>query len=71
MGCVKGISMTEFPEQGNLLNKKVKVCFNYEDETIEGKVIRHDTEEPLRTIIELKDGRVVLDTECQYMVKQR
>ena len=69
MGVVKNISLLEFPNQGAYLNKRVRVCFNYEsDYTTFGTVVRDDVEEPGIMIIKLDDGRHILSTECQYSV---
>ncbi len=67
MGCVKGVGINEFPEQGSYLGRKVTVCFNYNTkDTITGIIVRDDVTEPYKTIIALADGRFVLTTECQY-----
>lgn len=67
MGVKANISATEFPKQGALAGKRVAVCFHYDTaRTIEGVVLRDDIEEPFLRIIHLDDGRVVLDTECQF-----
>ncbi|TES61336.1 hypothetical protein E2P84_43690 [Burkholderia cepacia] len=67
MGVKANISATEFPKQGALLGKRVLVCFHHDTSRItEGVVLRDDAEAPSRTIIHLDDGRVVLDTECQF-----
>ena len=55
------------PESGDFLGKEVQVIFRYNTvERFPGVVIRDDRAEPFRTVIKLKDGRVVLATECQY-----
>lgn len=67
MGVVSNIKHDKFPEQGNYLGRKVKVCFHYDtNNTIPGVIVRDDKEEPHRTIIKLDDGRHVLAIECQY-----
>lgn len=67
MGVKANISATEFPKQGALAGKRVAVCFHHDTaRTIEGVVLRDDMEEPFRRVIHLDDGRVVLDTECQF-----
>lgn len=67
MGVARNISLLEFPQQGTYLNRRVRVCFNYEPEfTILGTVVRDDSEEPGLMIIKLDDDRYVLSTECQY-----
>jgi hypothetical protein len=69
MGVEKNISYYKFPRQGNHLNKRAKVCFNFDTKNlINGTVVRDDREEPYLTIIELDDGRYVRSTECQYRV---
>ncbi|RDU94566.1 hypothetical protein [Trinickia dinghuensis] len=61
------ISATEFPQQGARAGKRVLVCFHHDtSRAIEGVVLRDDAEEPFRRVIHLDDGRVVLDTECQF-----
>lgn len=70
MGVHQNISFDKFPEQGESLGKEVKVCFNYDtQQIIEGKIIRDDMEDPYLTIIQLKNDRIVLATECQYSYK--
>lgn len=67
MGCHTNITKDLFPKQGSFLDKVVEVCFHYNTkDTIFGRVVRDDTEEPGRMIIRLYDGRYVLSTECQY-----
>jgi hypothetical protein len=67
MGCIKNISISEWPKQGSHLGKRVKVCFHFDaSRSVMGTVVRDDAEEPHRTIISLDNGRVVLATECQY-----
>lgn len=69
MGVVQNVSYNKFPKQGNYLNKRTTVCFNYDtSKTIGGTIIRDDREEPFQTIIKLDDGKVVLAEECQYSV---
>lgn len=58
----------KYPEQKDLYTP-VEVCFNYDtSKTYEGFIIRQDATDPYTTIILLNDGRVVLDTECQYKI---
>lgn len=72
MGSVKNISFNQFPKQSSDLGKVVNVCFNYDtSRLIEGIIVRDDAEEPNVTIIRLADGRYVLDTECQYTIKEK
>lgn len=67
MGSVQTITHNKFPKQGEWLNRKVDVCFNYDtDNQVKGIIVRDDMEEPFKTIIKLDDGRYVLTTECQY-----
>ncbi len=69
MGVHKNIDYNRFPKQGNLLNKRCRVFFNYDlyNETW-GTIVRDDIEEPNVLIIKLDDGRYVLATECQFSV---
>lgn len=56
-----------YPKQGNLLNQRVSVCFNYDtSKTIDGTVLRDDHEAPFKSIIRLDDGRHITMGECQY-----
>jgi hypothetical protein len=72
MGIVKGISVGEFPKQGNFLHCTTEVCFNYDSsQRIGGIVVREDAEEPGIMIIRLDDGRYVLSTECQYKLPRK
>lgn len=67
MGVKANITATDFPKQGALAGKRVSVCFRHDTlRAVEGVVLRDDAEEPFRRIIHLDDGRVVLDTECQF-----
>jgi len=67
MGAVKNMGLLQYPKQGEKLNKKVEVCFNYDTANIiNGIIIRDDAEAPYQEIIRLDDGRYVLSTECQY-----
>lgn len=62
-----GFVREHFPRQGDLLGRRTSVCFRYESsDTIAGTIIRDDVEDPMRTVIQLDDGRVVLGDECQY-----
>jgi hypothetical protein len=63
------ITATTFPTQGRwaLEHCRVEVCFNFDPSvTLHGFFVRHDTEEPYIGIIQLDDGRYVLETECQF-----
>jgi hypothetical protein len=67
MGSERTISHDKWPKQSYLLNKKVRVCFNYNTlKILTGVIVRDDVEEPHRTIIKLDDGRYILGTECQF-----
>jgi len=67
MGVVKGINFENYPEQGNWVGRKVKVCYEYDSSKGHlGVIVREDIEEPGRMIIKLDDGRYLLSTECQY-----
>ncbi len=69
MGVVANIGKDKFPKQSEIVGAKVSVCFNYDvKNTISGKVVRDDIEEPYRMIILLEDGRFVMSTECQYSI---
>ena len=69
MGVINTIGFDRFPKQGENLNRKVEVCFNYDtSKTANGVIVREDIEEPRRTIIQLADGRYVLAGECQYTI---
>lgn len=69
LGVTNNVGNTNFPKQGNDLNKRSKVCFNYDmNNLFEGTIVRDDREEPFITIIELDDGRFVRSTECQYTI---
>ncbi len=67
MGVHQNIGYDKFPAQRDSLGKEVQVCFNYDTSKIlTGKIIRDDLEDPYVILIQLSDGRIVLDTECQY-----
>lgn len=66
MGVKATVSALEFPTQGELLNARVRVAFNWGRQEFIGMVVRWDIEEPHVTIIKLDDGRYVLGSECQY-----
>lgn len=67
MGVHKNIGYDKFPSQGELYNKRVRVCFHYDSSrVIEGTCIRDDIDEPFMTIFRLDNDKVVLATECQY-----
>lgn len=70
MGCHHSIRHDKFPKQGRFNGRRVVVCFHYDlDHTFPGTICRDDDEEPLRTIIQLDDGRVVLSDECQWSIQ--
>ena len=67
MGTISNVSYDKYPLQGDLIGKRVFICFDYDTEkSLPGTVIRDDAEEPHKTIIRLDDGRIILSTECQY-----
>lgn len=67
MGVHASITAEQFPKQGSLVGKRVQVCFHFDSSrAFEGVCLRDDIEEPNRSVFHLDDGRVVLDTECQY-----
>ncbi|MEN2468014.1 hypothetical protein [Ornithinibacillus sp. JPR2-1] len=69
MGVHQNISGSNYPRQGDFLNKRTKVCFNYDTKNyIGGTVIRDDREDPFLTLIKLDDGRYISSTECQYSI---
>lgn len=69
MGVENNIKYDKFPVQTKYSGKKVEVCFNYDTSSmVKGVIVRDDKEKPLRTIIELVDGKFVLGTECQYRI---
>ena len=69
-GNRKNVGFDKFPKQGEELGRKVNVCFNYNtSKIIKGKIVRDDMEKPMRTIIQLSDGRYILGTEGQYSIK--
>jgi hypothetical protein len=66
MGAHPNISMDRFPKQGST-GQRVKVCFDRDtSKQIGGRMVRDDMEEPWLTVIRLDDGRIVLDSECQF-----
>ncbi len=67
MGCVESITAYKFPKQSEYVNRRCKVCFNYDTSvTLLGTVVRDDREKPFETLIKLDDGRILLAEECQY-----
>lgn len=67
MGCVANIDYDKFPAQHDRVGTDIIVHFNYDtSKAIKGKILRFDTEEPGCSIFQLEDGRVILDTECQW-----
>lgn len=68
MGCVN-IDFDHFPQQSETVGKDVRVCYNFNTRDCHlGKIIRSDSEEPYLTVIRLVNGRVLLDSECQYQI---
>lgn len=69
MGLHVNIRHDKFPNQGNNLNKRVKVCFHYDSKhTIEGTIVRDDKESPGECLIKLDNGKYVRAVECQYQI---
>lgn len=67
MGVVESIDCRRFPRQGDMLHRRVLVCFKYDTTSlIGGTVVREDVDEPYRTITRLDDGKFILWTEFQY-----
>lgn len=67
MGVTASIDYERFPEQGSYLQKRTKVCFNYDTRRIlMGTIVRDDHDAPGVGIIRLDDGRHILTTECQH-----
>lgn len=67
MGCVETITATRFPMQGELLGKRVRVCYHYDTKAVDKAVcVRDDREAPGVAIFLTDGGRYVLATECQY-----
>lgn len=67
MGVQAGINFDSFPNQGDWLGRRVKVIYEYDGSKAHyGEIIRDDSVEPYRTIIELDNGRILLATECQF-----
>lgn len=66
MGVHPNIDYDRFPRQGQFVNRRVRVCFNYRPKYVYGVMIRDDAEEPFLGIIRLDDNRVIMATECQY-----
>lgn len=69
MGVHQNVGLNNFPQQGRNFNRAVEVCFNYNtNDSIAGKIVRDDNQEPFLTIISLADGRFVMASECQYRI---
>ena len=66
MRTIAEITYDLFPEQSNLVGKRVEVCYHYGRLVSIGTCIRDDKTEPYRTIFKLDNGRVLLASECQY-----
>lgn len=66
MGVEVNIDYERFPKQGDHLNCRTRVCFNYKSRDVWGTIVRDDLEAPHQTVIRLDDGRYILSTECQY-----
>lgn len=69
MGVHENISYDRFPRQSDHIGKGVYVAFHYDlTRTLDGVIVRDDTEEPGRMII--KCGPFYyLSTECQFSFK--
>lgn len=56
-------------KQGNFINRKCNIFFNYNIKNfISGKIIRDDIEEPFKTLIKLNDGTIIDSKECLYQL---
>jgi hypothetical protein len=67
MGVSPFINYEKYPNQGNLLNCRVRVCYEFDSSKVhEGVVIRDDLGRPGLTIIKLDNDRVLLSSECQF-----
>lgn len=72
MGCVSTIDFDKFPKQSDRVGTEVTVYFKYDtSRSIKAKIIRDDAEIPFRTMFQLENGNVILDTECQYQPAPR
>lgn len=66
---IKNIGFGIYPKQGNDIGKRVIITYNHDWTIFEhGIIIRDDIEEPFMTVIKLDDDRVLLGTECQYIL---
>lgn len=71
MGRHANITHDKFPMQGELVGKRVKVCFHYDtDNILFGTLVRNDAEDPMVDIILLDDDRFVLSTECMFTLAE-
>ena len=71
MGVCSTIDYDNYPKQGDLVGKRVLVCFNYDtNKAIGATCVRDDREHPYQTIFLLDDGRYVLATECMYSLNE-
>ena len=67
MGAVDTITHNRFPKQTLYVGRRVTVYFHHDlDHPFSGTIVRDDVDRPLRTIIRLDNGRVVLTDECQF-----
>lgn len=72
MGVVSYMDCDNYPTQGSWLNKRVKVCFNYDtSKVLTGTIVRDDTSVEGTVIIKTDCGRYILSTECQYSLLQQ
>lgn len=67
MGIKANVGFHDFPKQGDLLHKRILVCFGYDTtRTLMATCVRDDREEPGETIFRLDNGRYIRAVECQY-----
>lgn len=67
MGTHKNININKYPKQSWRLKAKVKLYFHYDtSKSLNGEIVREDTEEPFLMIIKSETGKFYLATECQY-----
>lgn len=67
MGTHENININKYPKQSGKLNAKVKLYFHHDtSKSLNGEVVRDDTEAPFLTIIKSEAGKLYLATECQY-----
>ena len=65
MGASKNVGINDYPKQSPIVNTQVKVCFNLNPtKTIDGMIVRDDSEEPFRRIESFK-GEATLSYGCK------